>query len=97
MLRRDEPGGIWTKEETVLAGLARDLDGCRIRGSGVSGRVAVGRFSGSGAGSTGVCWLKLWTWSSWSRGKRSSSDGDSEMKSIPQTGEWMENVDDVEN
>ena len=49
MLRRDEPGGMRTMDETklVLFGLARVLDGCWAAGIVVSGTEVTGNMSAS--------------------------------------------------
>ena len=49
MLRRDEPGGMRTMDETklVLFELARILGGCWATGIGVSGTVVMGKLLAS--------------------------------------------------
>ena len=43
---RDEPGGMWTTEETELDRLAGFLGCCRARESGVSGTATAEKFFG---------------------------------------------------
>ncbi len=65
VMRRDEPSGMRTVEETVLRLPGHLLD---------DGKQGLGHGGGGGISASVTGLMELWTWSSWFRPNRSSSD-----------------------